>query len=260
MSDDANELRHDLYVVTHDVRNLLASVRYSMEHAMTAKTEEHRNMYISRSIQGVETALQIAGRTLYSNNGDIDMLRRAINHSGPGAITLDGIIHNSLQAVASHAYDLKFFRQLACNYWSDDQELFIKARQEFGESTTDQKLLEHIQKYLFDISIEGDGLGLKIGDNESVASRLAVLFNELLLNAVKYTSTLERGKRFVRVNISYSHGSLAVKIQNSAEEGQRICSNRLGLGSAERLVKALNGEFDSAFENKIYTSSIKFCF
>ena len=70
---------------------------------------------------------------------------------------------------------------------------------------------------------------VRVGDAEGTATKFLILFQEILLNAVKYAALVGRERRFVAIHMAEREQGFTFEVVNSAADGGSV-ENPSGIG------------------------------
>jgi two-component sensor histidine kinase len=136
----------------------------------------------------------------------------------------------------------------------------MQAQNEWKAAVSAEDTFACLNKYFFDFKIDcGDSsLNIPIGDRDGTATKLLILFQELFLNAVKYSSFTEREKRFVKLDIAITPENWNIKISNSAAGRSNAKSSGIGLAVIKNFAALFEAKYDASLKNDVYTTNINF--
>jgi two-component sensor histidine kinase len=97
-----------------------------------------------------------------------------------------------------------------------------------------------------------------IGNQKGSAVKLLILFNELILNAVKYSAFVNKDQRFVRIQILHDSQEILVLVENRFNPKKKVKTSGLGHSIINNFAKLLNTSPVIKKENEIYSVKIVF--
>ena len=97
-----------------------------------------------------------------------------------------------------------------------------------------------------------------VGNERGSAVKLLILFSELILNAVKYSSFVKRDKRFIKIEVLHNSKEVSVLIENRFNPKKRVKTAGLGNVVITNFAKLLNTSPVINRENDIYSVQITF--
>ena len=254
-----DERKKVLFEMSHSIKNLTASVTEPLE-MMLGELSGHHRRTVENALAGAGLIRDLAVGVHMSMRGEIGVWRKDVKEPGFGAAALDKIILDALRHAVSNMFDGKYFNLFVRNYFGRDLEKFMQAQAEWKAAASAKEIFDCINKYFFDFTLDhGDTeLNIPVGDRDGTASKLLIFFQELLLNAVKYSSFTEREKRFVKINISITDQQWDFTIANSSGNRQNAKSSGIGLEVIKNFAALFEAEYKAGFENDSYVSKIKF--
>ena len=153
----------------------------------------------------------------------------------------------------NNIFDGTNFGKFQAGYFPHDgnreaqRKLFIQAKQalqDLDENSIDD-FLEYTKKYFFDLEINLTGVNdYRIGNSKSSGMRMLVLFQEIILNAIKYTSFVERAQRQMQINITASVDFIEIKITNSFLPRTLEKSTGMGQVIIKNIAKLLDAKYE----------------
>ena len=136
----------------------------------------------------------------------------------------------------------------------------MQAQNEWKSAETAEETFACINKYFFEFKIDCHDTDLKVavGDRDGTATKLLILFQELFLNAVKYSSFTEREKRFVKLDIEIMPNEWNVSLSNSAAGRRNAKSSGIGLAVIKNFAALFEAKYSVSLKKDIYTTNMKF--
>ena len=118
-----------------------------------------------------------------------------------------------------------------------------------------KKSISVLNKYFFDfkLDIQKGTLDIPVGDGEGTATKLLIMFQELLLNAVKYSSLIPKEKRFIHINAATTPEYWHFEFKNSASKEQQRKSFGIGTSVLDNFSKLFESGYSVKFENDFYS-------
>ena len=88
--------------------------------------------------------------------------------------------------------------------------------------------------------------------------KLLILFQELILNAVKYSAFVSKEQRFIHIKFDCDPNKMSIRIENRYKEKAKAKTSGIGHVIVENFAKLLNTEPVTKKDNDIYSVEIKF--
>ena len=254
-----DERKKVLFEMSHSIKNLVASVSEPLVMLQDALSGAQRRT-VENALAGAGLIRDLAVGVHMSMRGNIGAWRKDVKEPGFGAATLDKIILDVMRHAVSNMFDGKYFSLFVRNYFGRDLETFMQAQNEWKAAVSAEETFACINKYFFDFTIDSHGADLKIpvGDRDGTATKLLILFQELFLNAVKYSSFTERGKRFMKLDVTITADKWDISISNSAVDRGNVKSSGIGLSVIKNFAALFEATYNATFAADIYTTTMKF--
>jgi len=114
----------------------------------------------------------------------------------------------------------------------NDKDLFISAKaawENVSHSADLQQFIPFLKEYFFTCEVNIDLSGeLAIGNDKGSAIKLLILFQEIVLNAVKYCSFTPKSQRFIKIDLQESADNIVFMVENSYQKN--IAAKTTGIG------------------------------
>lgn len=248
-----------LFEMSHTIKNLMASVSEPLD-MLKDQLEGTQRRTVENALAGAGLIRDLAVGVHMSMRGEPGAWRKDVMEPGFGAATLDKIILDAVRYAVSNMFDGKYFAQFVKNYFGRDLDTFMQAQNEWKAAVSAEDTFACINKYFFDFKIdcEESSLNIPIGDRDGTATKLLILFQELFLNAVKYSSFTEREKRFVKLDIAITQKNWNIKLSNSAVGRKNTKSSGIGLAVIKNFADLFEAKYDANCKNDTYISNINF--
>ena len=253
------ERRKVLFEMSHSIKNLMASVSEPLD-MLKNQLDGTQRRTVENALAGAGLIRDLAVGVHMSMRGEPGTWRKDVFEPGFGAATLDKIILDAVRHAVSNMFDGKYFAQFVKNYFGRDLNTFMQAQNEWKAAVSAEDTFACINKYFFDFKIDSHGADLKIpiGDRDGTATKLLILFQELFLNAVKYSSFTEREKRFVKLDVAITPENWNIKLSNSAVGRKNTKSSGIGLAVIKNFADLFEAKYDASCKNDTYISTIHF--
>lgn len=246
--------------LSHSIKNLIASVIDPLENMQRNKT--YNSYAIENALKGTNLVRELVNAMNLSYNNSLeDFLFDAMENSDSESLSLEQIILEALKYSVGNMFDGKYFSTFLRNYFSSE-EIFIEAKElwtTISQTKDFQKLKDFLQKYFFtfDLNLQ-EANELVIGNRKGSRIKFTILFQEMLLNAVKYSSFVPKEKREIKVSLFKKEDEITFEIKNSFKENEKTKSTGLGLEIIKNFAKLLKSNPEVRIENKVYSTSITF--
>ena len=230
--------------LSHSIKNLISTVSDPLENLKD--TGSFNPQIVENALVGTNLIRGIVNAMNLSYAGSIDDFYYDSKHSADNdAVSIDSIIIDAIVNSVSNIFSPKYFDVYKRNFFPTKKEYEV-ARSEWSKIipiTDRNSLLEYLNEYFFafDISFYGTSK-LAIGDTRGSSTKLMILFQELILNAVKYSSFVPRNRREVKIRASRRKGNLQFQVSNSHKPNQQSKTSGIGHLIIENFVKLIRAE------------------
>lgn len=254
-----DERRKVLFEMSHSIKNLMASVSEPLD-MLKDQLDGSQRRTVENALAGAGLIRDLAIGVHMSMRGEPGTWRKDVMEPGFGAVTLDKIILDAVRHAVSNMFDGKYFAQFVKNYFGKDLNTFMQAHNEWKAAVSAEDTFACINKYFFDFKIDcgESSLNIPIGDRDGTATKLLILFQELFLNAVKYSSFTEREKRFVKLDIDITPENWNITLSNSAAGRQNAKSSGIGLAVINNFAELFEAKYNASCKNETYILNIHF--
>jgi len=142
------------------------------------------------------------------------------------------------------------------------KDSFLKAKEDWdkiSQAHDKQKIDTFLKNHFFDINFDFDkSAKYTIGNEKGSAIKLMILLQEIIFNAVKYSSFVKKDERFLKINFSASEEEITIKVENRYKPKVKTKTTGLGHVIIENFAKLLNTKPVIKKNNDIYSISITF--
>ncbi len=258
--EERNKVIQDL---SHSIKNLVASVVDPLNELSERFTEER--VTIQKALRGATLIRETVNAMNLSFRGRLEDFAmdadEAVQHPEK-SVSLEHLIEVSLQCSVNNMFDGKYFADFVHQYFST-KAIYDEAQAAWAAVHTEagtKSMVAFLEKYMFEISLEypPDIKEFRLGDRYNSPLKLTLLFQELLLNAVKYACFTERKDRCISIRILADDQLLSLVIQNAYVPERSARTTRIGNEIIQNFVKLLEGTMSVDKTNTIYTTAVKF--
>lgn len=256
--DERNRILSNL---SHSIKNLLRSV---IDPLINLKTEfPDRAITIDNALKGASLIREMVNSINLSYKTSLDDLIWDIKHPGADSMTLQDMIAVSLQYSIGNMLDFRYFPAFAANYYrSLKQQDYDAVKEQWGMVTnqpTIEKLTSFADENMFKPSVNlTDTAQYHIGNEKSSAIKLLILFQEIIFNAVKYSSYVPRAERFIEIDLSEHDDKLKLQISNSFRPEVQAKTTGVGKLVIENFAKVLDCTPVITTDNNVYSITLEF--
>jgi tetratricopeptide (TPR) repeat protein len=255
--DERNKIIADL---SHSIKNLISTVIDPLENLKQEKIV--KPAVIRNALRGANLVREIVNAMNLSFKGSIeDFYYDARINTDKGKMDLESIINASLIYSIGNMFDGKYFSNFVQKYFPT-KSVFEEAKPQWtliSQSSDVQEIMGFLQKYFFEIDLAiVDGSKYVMGNEKGSAMKLLILFQELILNAVKYSAFVSKEQRFLHIKFDPDPRQMSVRIENRYKEKAKAKTSGIGHIIVENFAKLLNTKPVTKKDSDIYSVEIKF--
>lgn len=255
--EERNRIIADL---SHSIKNLIATV---IDPLQIMKQDSTANpQIIDNALRGANLIREIVNAMNLSFKGSLsDFQYDARHNTDASAMSIADIILESIKHSVGNMFDGKYFGKFMRKYFPS-REIYSLARAEWDKTSNCDTLADisaTLSAHFFnpDISIGGAEIYV-MGNEKGSAVKLLILFQEIILNAVKYASFVPREKRFIRIRFSAETSHMNFSVENPYDPDIRVKSSALGHVIIKNFGALLGTEPVIKTENSVYSVSLGF--
>jgi len=224
---ERNKIIADL---SHSIKNMISTIIDPLENLRNEKTVQPQ--VLANALRGANLIREIVNAMNLSFKGSIeDFIYDAQHTNGPTAVSLQEMLRQSVVFSVTNMFDGKYFNIFMRQYFND-KDLFISAKaawENVSHSADLQQFMPFLKEYFFTCEFNIDLSGeLTIGNDKGSAIKLLILFQEIVLNAVKYCSFTPKSQRFIKIDLQESADNIVFMVENSYQKN--ITAKTTGIG------------------------------
>jgi len=255
--DERNKIIADL---SHSIKNLISTVIDPLENLKQEKIV--KPAVIRNALRGANLVREIVNAMNLSFKGSIeDFYYDARINTDKGKMDLESIINASLIFSIGNMFDGKYFSNFVQKYFPT-KSVFEEAKPQWtliSQSSDVQEIMGFLQKYFFEIDLAiVDGSKYVMGNEKGSAMKLLILFQELILNAVKYSAFVSKEQRFLHIKFDHERRDMSIRVENRYKEKAKAKTSGIGNVIVENFAKLLNTKPVTKKDSDIYSVEIKF--
>ena len=255
--DERNKVIADL---SHSIKNLVKTVIDPLENLKQETLVKPQ--VIENALKGANLIREIVNAMNLSFRGSIDDFYYDAKHNtGKEGLSFQTIILESLRYSAGNMFDGKYFGKFQKKYFPT-KDIFLTAKSEWANvSQADcSDMYPYLEKYFFETDITfGDAKTFITGNDKGSAIKFLVLFQEIILNAVKYVAFVEKEKRFLRIRFTSDENQISVRTENPFRPNVKAKTTGIGHVIIENFAKLLNAESPVVSKDgNLYSVEIRF--
>jgi signal transduction histidine kinase len=248
--------------LSHHIKNLVRSVIDPLE--ILKQKNTGNETVIENALKGAGLIREIVNAMNLSFQGSHKDFIYDFAHAGSNSKKLEELLYSALRYAVMNMFSGKYFPNFVQSFFANES-IYMQARKDWAGIPDNKidELHDYLTEYFFDIKFDIDreaGL-FPVGDDRGSAIKLLILFQEIVLNAVKYSAFVERKKRFVSIYLEKHDDKIIFNVINSFNPKKNIKSAGLGhviienfsklLNSCPPIVNKDNGCYNLAIEFKV---------
>lgn len=237
--EERNKVIADL---SHSIKNIISTVIDPLENLKQREGIELQ--IIDNALRGANLVREIVNAMNLSSKGSIeDFYYDAANNTGKDTFDLQTMLIESLKYSVGNMFDGKYFSNFMRKYFPT-RDLYMQAKSEWerlSQTNHPNLMLPFWQKYFWGTNfVWGDAAQFVMGNEKGSAIKLLILFQEILLNAVKYSAFVPPAQRFLNLAFASDTQQISVKIENHFNPEVKTKSSGLGHVIIENFAKLIN--------------------
>jgi len=246
--------------LSHSIKNMLKAVIGPLQ---TLREEiPEKAAIIDNAIKGANLIREIVNAINLSFKTTIDELQWDVLNPGKESMSLQDMIADSLKYSIGNMFDFRYFPVYAENYFlrklskADFERIQLEWNQ--AQQSIDA-VRDFCDKQLFKLELDlDDSRDYHVGNEKSSAIKLMILFQEMIFNAVKYTSFMPLDERIVHLSLTRHDAKLRLLVKNSYSGKVRAKTTGVGKLVIENFAKVLGCEPKIIAEGKYYSIEMEF--
>jgi len=246
--------------LSHSIKNMLKAVIGPLQ---TLREEiPEKAAIIDNAIKGANLIREIVNAINLSFNTSMDELNWDVLKPGKDSMTLQDMIADSLKYSIGNMFDFRYFPVYAENYFprSLGKADFEGITSEWNQAQSSIDMVKDFcDRHLFKLELDlDDSRDYHVGNEKSSAIKLMILFQEMIFNAVKYTSFIPLEERTVQISLTRHDDKLRLMVRNSYSEKVRAKTTGVGKLVIENFAKVLGCEPKITTKDNIYSIEMEF--
>ncbi len=255
--DERNKVIADL---SHSIKNLISTIIDPLENMKKDKVGEP--IIIQNALRGANLVREIVNAMNLSFNGSLDdFYYDATHNAGKDSIDLETLVIEALKYSVGNMFDGKYFSNFVQKYFPT-REVFSEAKAEWASISQrpgKHDLLSFLAKYFFNIEVStGTASQHILGNEKGSAIKLLILFQELILNAVKYSAFVEKEVRFLNIDLAINQDTISIQVANRFRKNLATKTSGIGHIIIDNFSKLLHAQPVTKQMDNIYSVEIEF--
>jgi len=246
--------------LSHTVKNMISTIIDPLENMKSAG--EMKPVAIDNAIRGANLLRGLVNAMNLSFKGSIDDFIYDIkNTEYKNATSIKQLFIESLKYSISSMFDGKYFSKFMRNYFPN-KPVFIEAKNKWNEisQTTDLNMIEIFMKEFLlksEINIE-TAKDFVIGNDKGSSLKFLILIQEIVFNAVKYSSFAPKEERLIKISFVADKEYVTIKVKNVFKQDVNVKSTGLGQEIINNFSKLLQTKPITKMDDNTYSVEVKF--
>lgn len=244
--EERNKVIQDM---SHSIKNLVASVVEPLNDLAVKYTDDR--VVIQKALRGAELIRGTVNALNLSFKGSPEDFVADAKGAATSdhAVSLEYLLIVSLESAVSNMFDGKYFADFCHAYFPSRKDFFEakKVWDQVQKSVKKDELIDFLSEFMFDLNIE-DEIGLNtlfLDDAHNSPLKITILFQELLLNAVKYACFSPREDRFVGLSVKKKEKNIVLCIENAFVPGKSARTTRVGNEIVKNIATLMGGTVEN---------------
>jgi tetratricopeptide (TPR) repeat protein len=255
--EERNKIIADL---SHSIKNLISTVIDPLENLREEKTVQPA--VIRNALRGANLIREIVNAMNLSYTGSIEDFYSDVRHNtGKDRMDLQEILVKSLLYAVGNMFDGKYFSNFVRRYFPS-KSLFEEAKSGWtrvSQATDTDKIIPFMEKHFFETEFDlRNANKYAIGNEKGSAVKLLILFQEIILNAVKYSAFANKEKRFLHIRFTANPEQISIRVDNCFKEKAPAKTTGLGHVIIENFARLLRTKPEIRQTDGIYSVEINF--
>jgi two-component sensor histidine kinase len=254
--DERNQVIRDL---AHSVKNLVATVVGPLD--QLSKELPERRVILEKALRGARLIREVVNAVNLSSSGSL----RDFANDAESAVSVEGtsiseIIMLAIESSVENMFDGKYFPEFVRKYFPSNIYNEAYSKWQEAKNSGGANINEFLNQYMFTLSVNIDNLAeCRIADKLGSRTKCLILFQEIILNAVKYTAFANRQNRFIEIILEgHEKDSIHLRVKNSRHAGTNIKTSRIGRDVINNFTELLRGEIKVKESDDLYEVNLTF--
>jgi tetratricopeptide (TPR) repeat protein len=246
--------------LSHYIKNMIGTIIDPLENMKSRN--ELQPVAIENALRGANLVRGLVNAMNQSLKGSIRDFQYDIkNPDYNNATSLYQMFMDSLKYSISSMFDGKYFLEFLRNYFPN-KSIFLDAKNKWNDisqTSNLQAIVKFMDTYMLQTEFHFEhGNEFVIGNDKGSSLKLLILIQEMVFNAVKYTSFVPKQERFLKINFSVEAEQVSIKVSNKFQPKTKVKSTGLGREIINNFSKLLETKPITNTDNEEYSVEVKF--
>ena len=230
--------------LSHSIKNFIRSVISPLHNLRQELPQEIDR--INPALRAANLIREMVNAINASQDINIQNFIWDAQHPDGESLSLKEIVLACLVCSIDNMFDFKYFQVFSSNYFTrslgiSERGLVQMQWEQVSVSGNLDQVSEFSKQYLFKCSIEMVSTAdLRIGNAKSSMAYLTILFQEIIFNAIKYSSFVPMEQRFISLKLTQLNDQIILDMSNSYNPETTARSTGKGMGIIKDFAKGLN--------------------
>ena len=245
----------------HNIKNILRSIINPLKYLQRII----HNPQIEEALKHAEIIREMVNATSLSYSGSKEDFIFDAKNNDKGISLKEMIITSIESSVGNIVEDIDYYSNFWEQYFPDDN-IYDKALEEYRnlheipEKERFKYLIKFINKYMSKLDIKfRESERFILGNKKSSGVKILALFNDLISNAIKYTSFVPKDERFISIQFFSNEELITLKVENSYLENTQAETTGIGNLIIDNMIEVMDGKVSrNRKENNHFIIEIQF--
>jgi tetratricopeptide (TPR) repeat protein len=246
--------------LSHSIKNLISTVIDPLENLKQEASVKPQ--VIENALRGANLIREIVNAVNLSFKGSIEDFRYDTAHNTDSdSQDVKAIITAALKHSVGNMFDGKYFGIFMRKYFPE-KPLYLAAKAEWSnlsQANSLDQLQPFLETYFFNPDFDlNQAEQFVIGNQKGSIIKLMILFQEMILNAVKYSSFIDRKSRFLKIRFEASGPDVSILVENPFDAQTKVKTSGIGHVIIQNFAQLLDTTPVIKNDGGIYSVQIRF--
>jgi tetratricopeptide (TPR) repeat protein len=246
--------------LSHHIKNMIGTIIDPLENMKNRN--ELQPVAIDNAIRGANLVRGLVDAMNLSFKGSIEDFQYDIqNAEYNNSTSIKQMFIESLKYSISSMFDGKYFEKFMRNYFPN-KSIFLEAKNKWNEvsqTTEISAITDFMSNYMLSAELDLDSAqDFVVGNDKGSSLKFLILIQEMVFNAVKYSSFITKKERFIKIKFNADKQNVSFFVENKYQPKTKVKSSGLGQEIINNFSKLLKTEPVTKTENQIYSVEVKF--
>lgn len=246
--------------LSHSIKNLISTVIDPLENLKQEASVKPQ--VIENALRGANLIREIVNAVNLSFKGSIEDFRYDTAHNTDSdSQDVKAIITAALKHSVGNMFDGKYFGIFMRKYFPE-KPLYLAAKAEWSnlsQANSLDQLQPFLETYFFNPDFDlNQAEQFVIGNQKGSIIKLMILFQEMILNAVKYSAFIDRKSRFLKIRFETTGPDVSILVENPFDAQTKVKTSGIGHVIIQNFAQLLDTIPVIKHDGGIYSVQIRF--